>query len=736
MATKLEKIHKLEEQVKMLKEKLAYYGKEFMADGHIDSQEQKYLDRMNKMIAKIEANIEKRLEKLGLIDKIKHKAANVVEDVVDAAHTVKDFITGEDHDDHIDKTLPEEEEDEEKTEDKGDEDNQESKVEDKEEEKEEDKTTPVPVVAKSIQKSVGEGGANRKEDVKVIQTLLNDNGASLTVDGLAGKNTYKAIRAFQSKAGIKPDGLISPGKVTFKALLAGGSTPAVDDNTDNQTDDTANDDATSDGDTPVQAGKYFSHKDADKVSISYGSNAVKLNSAAEHLLKSMLANAGLKSAHVTSTLRTYADQARINYEQNSGSQIKQWYGSDVFDTWTKYKAQGKSTADFAAYLESRDKKRGRVMSKHLSGLCLDVTPVSSAYADECKRLKPISGSGVKTYLVEKGCVHTEFTFLVTGGGSTTASKTIEEEEEEDDQATDTTNDNATSDDNGDTTKEPALATTSKISASVGKGGKNKPEDVVLVNTLLNKYGHKFALEPQEEAVKADAALTEAIKKFQTDYRGSTNPDGRVDANGATWGSLLGVARIKGDLLKVAKEYGVEPAVILAIQSIESGGNGFFSDGRPKILFEGHIFWNELKKAGKDPAALQKGNENIIYRDWVKTHYAGGIKEYDRLEKAIKIDREAALKSASWGEFQIMGFNHSVVGYSDVESFVKAMHEAGSNQLGGLMAFLKNNNLIKHVSGAKKDWAALAKGYNGPAYAQNKYDVKLEKAYARFSKLGL
>jgi peptidoglycan hydrolase-like protein with peptidoglycan-binding domain len=545
MASKLEKIHKLEEQVKVLKEKLTYYGKEFIADGHIDSEEQAHLDRMNSMIANIETNIKERLEKLGFFAKMKHKAANAVENIADAAHHLKDSITGQDHDDHIDKTLPELEE---KDTDKAPAtpvENENTTPENTEAPKEEE---PAAVPTDSIQKSVGEGGVNQLEDVKVIQTLLNDNGASLVVDGIKGKNTYKAIRTFQSKVGIPPDGLISPSRGTFKALLAGKKVeePAKEETA--PTNDTSSSDSAED-------------------------------------------------------------------------------------------------------------------------------------------------------------------------------------------STDTTTEETSTDDT-DKKEEPSLATTSKINASVGKGGKNKPEDVVLVKTLLNKYGHKFALEPQEEAVKADAALTEAIKKFQIDYRGSTRPDGRIDANGATWGSLLGVARIKGDLLKVAKEYGVEPAVILAIQAVESGGNGFFSDGRPKILFEGHIFWKELKKAGKDPAALQKGNENIIYPKWVKTHYAGGIKEYDRLEKALKIDKIAALKSASWGEFQIMGFNHSVVGYGDVESFVDAMHEAGSNQLGGLMGFLKNNNLIKHVSGAKKNWAALARGYNGPAYAQNKYDVQLEKAYNRFSKLSL
>lgn len=275
--------------------------------------------------------------------------------------------------------------------------------------------------------------------------------------------------------------------------------------------------------------------------------------------------------------------------------------------------------------------------------------------------------------------------------------------------------------------EEALSTTSKITKSVGVNGVNLPEDVLLVRKLLNKFGASL---PEETSV--DDKLYEAIRKFQKEYRGSSKPDGRVDANGRTWGSLLGIGRIKGQLASFAKKYNVEPAVILAIQAVESGGNGFLPDGRPKILFEGHIFWRELKKAGKNPVALQKGNENIIYPKWVKTNYKWNEKEYDRLELAKKIDKVAALKSASWGEFQIMGFNYASAGYSDVESFVEAMYKPGVNQLGGLMGFLKDNNLIRHVQGDSKNWAALAKGYNGPAYAKNKYDIKLASAYKRFS----
>ncbi|MBL4625204.1 MAG: DUF3380 domain-containing protein, partial [Flavobacteriales bacterium] len=73
--------------------------------------------------------------------------------------------------------------------------------------------------------------------------------------------------------------------------------------------------------------------------------------------------------------------------------------------------------------------------------------------------------------------------------------------------------------------------------------------------------------------------------------------------------------------------------------------------KPKILFEGHIFWRQLKKRSVDPQKIVKGNENILYSKWVQDYYKED--QYKRLDKAKKINEEAALASASWGTFQII-----------------------------------------------------------------------------------
>ncbi|HEX7026323.1 MAG TPA: peptidoglycan-binding protein [Gammaproteobacteria bacterium] len=70
--------------------------------------------------------------------------------------------------------------------------------------------------------SVGRGGQNRSEDVKRVQQYLNLAGESLSVDGIAGAQTIAAIERFQREiVGLsQPDGLIEPGRATWKALLA------------------------------------------------------------------------------------------------------------------------------------------------------------------------------------------------------------------------------------------------------------------------------------------------------------------------------------------------------------------------------------------------------------------------------------------------------------------------------------------------------------------------------------
>jgi N-acetylmuramidase len=100
-----------------------------------------------------------------------------------------------------------------------------------------------------------------------------------------------------------------------------------------------------------------------------------------------------------------------------------------------------------------------------------------------------------------------------------------------------------------------------------------------------------------------------------------------------------------------------------------------------------------------------------------------------MTEACGLARRAALMSASFGRFQIMGFNHASCGYVEVEEFVAAMNSEG-RQLAAFIEFIKARDLDDELQ--RRDWAGFARGYNGKAYAVNQYDLKLKRAYEKFA----
>jgi hypothetical protein len=79
----------------------------------------------------------------------------------------------------------------------------------------------------------------------------------------------------------------------------------------------------------------------------------------------------------------------------------------------------------------------------------------------------------------------------------------------------------------------------------------------------------------------------------------------------------------------------------------------------------------------------------------------------------------------------MGYHYESLGYPFIEAFIIDMYKSEANHLQAFGRFLNANNLLKPLK--DKDWAKFAKGYNGPGYSQNKYDLKLKNAFDKYSK---
>ena len=192
-----------------------------------------------------------------------------------------------------------------------------------------------------------------------------------------------------------------------------------------------------------------------------------------------------------------------------------------------------------------------------------------------------------------------------------------------------------------------------------------------------------------------------------------------------------------DLVEAAARLDVPLASIYAINEVESKGKGFLDNGKTVILFERHIMYRQLTKvrhSGDDPAELKRHADQLATANPALVNpkaggYIGGTSEHQRLAMARLIDDTAALESASWGAFQIMGFHWKRLGYASVQDFVAAMSAGESQQFDAFTRFIETDPVLHKALKARK-WAEFAKLYNGPDYLRNLYDTKLQRAYER------
>jgi N-acetylmuramidase-like protein/putative peptidoglycan binding protein len=180
----------------------------------------------------------------------------------------------------------------------------------------------------------------------------------------------------------------------------------------------------------------------------------------------------------------------------------------------------------------------------------------------------------------------------------------------------------------------------------------------------------------------------------------------------------GFAAVAGDL-------GVSAPEIWTVMAVETSGCGFLPDRRPQILFERHIF-HKLTNGRFDDGDISDPKAG--------GYGARGAHQYDRLARAISKDRGAALQSASWGLGQIMGMNFALARFKNVEDMVAAMVDSEDQQLLAMGNFLNQTGLAKSLQAHL--WAAFARGYNGPNFAINRYDVRLNAEFQKYSTAGV
>jgi hypothetical protein len=175
-----------------------------------------------------------------------------------------------------------------------------------------------------------------------------------------------------------------------------------------------------------------------------------------------------------------------------------------------------------------------------------------------------------------------------------------------------------------------------------------------------------------------------------------------------------------------KEVDVTPEALWAVLAVETSGCGFLADRRPKILFERHVF-HRLTGGTFDVTAAH------VSAPSAGGYGPGGAHQHERLLDALRLDEEAALRSASWGLGQIMGENHEAAGFADPAGMVAAFVGSEDAQLLGMARFIVASGMGPLLRA--HDWAGFARRYNGPAYAKNSYDSRLRTNCERYRAAG-
>ena len=173
-----------------------------------------------------------------------------------------------------------------------------------------------------------------------------------------------------------------------------------------------------------------------------------------------------------------------------------------------------------------------------------------------------------------------------------------------------------------------------------------------------------------------------------------------------------------DIGAIATMLGCTVKQVRAVAKVESAGSGYDNSGRPKMLFERHIF-HRLTGGRHSPSSFSNG----VYGGYNQDSWA-------KLADACGKNPDAAFSSASWGKFQVLGSHWSKLGYANA---FELAHSCVSNELAHytlLARYIQTFGLtgaIRRLSTNPEDCRDMVSGYNGPSYRRNAYHIKLAEA---------
>ena len=173
-----------------------------------------------------------------------------------------------------------------------------------------------------------------------------------------------------------------------------------------------------------------------------------------------------------------------------------------------------------------------------------------------------------------------------------------------------------------------------------------------------------------------------------------------------------------EIVALAQRLGCSVKQIKAVAQVESGGAAFDGTGRPKILFERHLF-HRLTNGAYSVSPFSNPN-------------GGGYSEdsWAKLALAACKSPKAAFSAASWGKFQVLGLHWLALGYSSAIDMAYSTVSSEAAHYEMLARYIEANGLkdeLRALTSDPDDCRPFAKAYNGPSYERFTYHTKLARA---------
>ncbi|RRJ87373.1 DUF3380 domain-containing protein [Paenimyroides tangerinum] len=238
------------------------------------------------------------------------------------------------------------------------------------------------------------------------------------------------------------------------------------------------------------------------------------------------------------------------------------------------------------------------------------------------------------------------------------------------------------------------------------------------------------------------ALVDAVEKIERKKPVANNSKEKCYCylQGITTTACEGKGNLVSDqhFESLSKDIGVEAKVFKAVAIVESGGRKSFLDfngeQKAKILYERHYMYRFLKafKTKEELENLKNSSPDLVhnvgtYKD-PNAIYGTEKEQFKKIYEAKKIDNDSAIKSCSWGKFQVMGKYYNYL-YESPAEMEEAMNMCEVQHFAYFKVYLKDVVGSAIITAMKnKNWAKIAELYNGPDYAVKKYHINMDKEY--------